>query len=360
MARIRSSKPEWWTSAKWCRLPRDLRATYKGIWEVMCDDEGRFLADPRQVKADVWPLDDDITPKKIASWLPRIGSVNVTLEDKSKTTAIVFYDVEGVRYGFVPGFVKHQKISHKTPSKLPPLPESLRISSGMAPENIPPDREMELEVEGDVEKEKETTDDIRGRVREAFPEGYHDDLNSLLDIALAKPSERESWLRSLHAVLFDGYEFPTHDPEILGQGLREMLGAQGAPTWRKYAGFVRPLTKNDSPPAKSNEHGKIEPAIELAAGQQLEEIQKLKVRTQTSVGIKFHIPVASLEELPPAVQSAIAALGGSLTSGAQRILDAQGTERYGIILGQFTKLYAGAIATERARILSPTTAARES
>jgi hypothetical protein len=211
------------------------------------------------------------------------------------------------------------------------------------------EKEAERESEAEGESETENTDDVRGRVLTAFPAAYHDDLNSLLDIALAKPSERESWLRSLHAVLFDGYEFPSHDPEILGQGLREMLGAQGAPTWRKYAGFVRPLTKNDPPPAKSNGHGKIEPAIELAAGQQLEEIQKLKVRTQTSVGIKFHIPVASLEELPPAVQSAIAALGGSLTSGAQRILDTPG-DKYGILLSQFSKLYAGAIQAERARI----------
>lgn len=210
--------------------------------------------------------------------------------------------------------------------------------------------ETERESEAEEESETENTDDVRGRVVEAWPEGYRHDLNSLLDVALARPSERESWLRSLGAVLFDGYKFPSRDPKILGQGLREMLGAQGAPTWAKYSGFVRRLTKgDDAPPAHTNGHGKLEPAIELAAGQQLEEIQKLKVRTQTSVGIKFHIPVASLEELPPAVQSAIAALGGSLTSGAQRILDVP-PDKYGILLSQFTKLYAGAIQTERARI----------
>jgi hypothetical protein len=89
--------------------------------------------------------------------------------------------------------------------------------------------------------------------------------------------------------------------------------------------------------------------VKLAAAQQLEEIQKLKVRSQTAHGIRYSIPVSKLEELPPAVKSAIAALGGSLTSGAQRIIDCPG-DKYSILLGQFQTLYAGAIQTERARI----------
>jgi hypothetical protein len=156
MGRIRTSKPEWWKSAKWCRLSRDVRSTYKGIWEVMCDDEGRFLADPRQVKADVWPLDDDITPKKLAAWLPKLADVMVTTPDGVKSPAVIFYEVDGVRYGFLPGFVKHQKISHPTPSKLPKppsiykedigsdsgeFPESLANDSGAAPENLRPDKD---------------------------------------------------------------------------------------------------------------------------------------------------------------------------------------------------------------------------
>lgn len=198
-----------------------------------------------------------------------------------------------------------------------------------------------------------TTDDYtRARAREALPEKYRPDLDSLLDTALSKATERESWVRSLHAVLFDGYEFPSRDPEHLGQGLREMLGTPGAPTWRKYAGFVRKLTEKPGP-QNSGKRGPsrngVEPAIELAAGQQLEEIQKLRVQTQTQLGIKYHIPKQSLEELPTAVRAAIAALGGSLTSGAQRIIDTP-TDKYGILLAQFTKLYAGAIQTERTKM----------
>lgn len=154
MARIRSSKPEWWKSAKWCRLSRDIRSTYKGIWEVMCDDEGRFLADPRQVKADVWPLDDDITPKKLASWLPKLATVTVTLPD-GRVPAVQFYEVEGIKYGFLPGFVKHQKISHPTPSKLPAPPEILASNSGNAPEILRPEEERDLDKDRDKDLERD-------------------------------------------------------------------------------------------------------------------------------------------------------------------------------------------------------------
>lgn len=206
------------------------------------------------------------------------------------------------------------------------------------------------ETETETEREKETehaTTDIRARVREALPDKYRQDLDSLLDIALGKASERESWLRSLHAVLFDGYEFPTRNIEFLGQGLREMLGTPGAPTWRKYAGFVRRLQVGDAPATKAN--GKVEPAIELAAGEQLAEIRNLAIGVQTLQGTKWQIPKGALEELPTAVRTAIAALGGSLTSGAQRVVDTP-SDKYGILLSQFTKLYAGAIQVERGKI----------
>jgi hypothetical protein len=210
-----------------------------------------------------------------------------------------------------------------------------------------PETEREAEAEGESETEK--TDDIRKRVREALPEKYRTDLDSLLDTGLGKPTERESWLRSLHAVLFDGYEFPSRDPEILGQGLREMLGTQGAPTWQKYSGFVRRLTRGESPPPTRANGSRIDPAIELAAGKQLEEIIKLGVRVQSAIGVGYQIPPSKLQELPAAVKSAIAALGGSLASGAQRILDTP-PDKYGILLSQFAKLYAGAISVESARV----------
>lgn len=156
MARIRSSKPEWWSKPKWCAIPRDIRSTYKGIWEVMADDQGRFHADVRVIKGQVWPLDDDITMKKIEKWLEVLSQVTVGIGRK-RLPAVVLYVVAGVRYGFLPGFVKHQKISHPTPSKLPPPPEPLASDSGETPERFGPD----VDVDGDIEGIRKTSTTAR-------------------------------------------------------------------------------------------------------------------------------------------------------------------------------------------------------
>lgn len=167
MARIRSSKPEWWSKAKWCAIPRDIRSTYKGIWEVMADDQGRFQADLRLIKGSVWPLDDDITLKKIEKWLPVLVGVPVTVDHK-RYPAILLYVVDGVRYGFLPGFVKHQKISHPTPSKLPPPPESFAINSGGTPERLRPDVDVDVDLDRDLDGRTATT--ARTRAEEPLDE----------------------------------------------------------------------------------------------------------------------------------------------------------------------------------------------
>lgn len=151
MARIRSAKPDWWQKEKWCALPRDVRFTYKGIWEVMADDEGRFQADTRLVKAQVWPLDDDITPKKLEQWLAQLERVMVTRTDGTKVPAVQLYTVDGVRYGYLAGFEKHQKISHRTPSKLPSPPEPFRSHSGNDPESFSPDTDKDFDKDGDTD-----------------------------------------------------------------------------------------------------------------------------------------------------------------------------------------------------------------
>lgn len=160
MARIRSAKPDFWTDPLISSLPRLVRWTFKGLWEVCADDEGRFLADARVIKGQLWPLDDDISAKKIESFL-------ATLADKQR---ILLYVVSGVRYGVVVHFLKHQKISHPTKSKLPDppdnpndgggngsrvSPEGPRSDSGAPPERFRPDRDVDLDRDVDVDVEKD-------------------------------------------------------------------------------------------------------------------------------------------------------------------------------------------------------------
>jgi hypothetical protein len=126
MARIRSAKPEFWTDPVMCSLPRDVRFTFKGLWEVSADDYGRFLADARMVKSQVWPLDDDITTKKVDGWLTILASLG----------RIQLYEVHGVRYGAIVNWSKHQRVSHPSPSRFPTPPDDFRNDSGAIPETL--------------------------------------------------------------------------------------------------------------------------------------------------------------------------------------------------------------------------------
>lgn len=127
MARIRSAKPDFWTDPLMCSLPRDIRFTYKGLWEVCADDDGRFLADSRVVKGAVWSMDDDISLKKIEKWLLELARVG----------RIQLYVVLGVRYGFIRSWQKHQRVSHPSPSRYPVPP--IAEDSGAIPETLASD-----------------------------------------------------------------------------------------------------------------------------------------------------------------------------------------------------------------------------
>lgn len=111
MARIRSIKPEFFTSIPVGGVSRDARLMFVGLWTNV-DDDGRWVDDPRLVKAAVFPLDDDLTPVEIDRLLDE-------LDAKGR---IVRYEVCGRAYLQVCGWREHQKIDRRTPSKYPPPP----------------------------------------------------------------------------------------------------------------------------------------------------------------------------------------------------------------------------------------------
>lgn len=113
MARIRSIKPEFFTSLDVARLPMRARLTWIGLW-TMLDDEGRGDDDARLVRAAVWPLDDDITT----------ADVEADLAALAEAGHLVRYSVDGRRFLAVPTFTDHQHPNRPKPSKYPAPPVS--------------------------------------------------------------------------------------------------------------------------------------------------------------------------------------------------------------------------------------------
>ena len=108
MARIRTIKPEFFTSLTIGRLSAQVRLTFVGLW-TYCDDEGRGVDDPRLIKAAIWPLDESVKPRGLEEWLTNLAAAGL----------IQRYEADGRRYLAVVGWKEHQRIDHPRPSIFP-------------------------------------------------------------------------------------------------------------------------------------------------------------------------------------------------------------------------------------------------
>jgi hypothetical protein len=128
MARIRSIKPEFWTSQQIVECSTNARLLFIGLWNF-CDDNGIHPAEPRRLKMEIFP-GDDFMVEQITGWIGELLKVGLLRE----------YETEGQRYWLVTGWKKHQKIdkpSYKHP--LPPATDSAK-AQGEIDEHSPNDR----------------------------------------------------------------------------------------------------------------------------------------------------------------------------------------------------------------------------
>ncbi len=115
MARIRTIKPDFFQSEDVAELSYRSRLTWIGLWTHV-DDEGRCKANPRLIKGALWPLEDDVTAKHVRQ----------DLDELQANGKLVIYPVDGEDYLQILNWLKHQKISRPTPSKLPEMPRDFQ------------------------------------------------------------------------------------------------------------------------------------------------------------------------------------------------------------------------------------------
>lgn len=106
MARIRTIKPEFWSSEQIMDCSTNARLLFIGLWNF-CDDGGNHPASARTIKAEIFPGDD------IAS-----ADIQRMLDELSSNHLIVRYIAENKEFYHVTGW-KHQKID-KPSYKYPP------------------------------------------------------------------------------------------------------------------------------------------------------------------------------------------------------------------------------------------------
>lgn len=106
MARIRTVKPEFWTSAQVMECSPMARLLFIGMWNF-ADDAGRMAYSPKTLKAQIYPS-DDITVDDVARLVAEL----------STNFLIFIYNIENKDYLQVTGWT-HQKIDKPKASKLP-------------------------------------------------------------------------------------------------------------------------------------------------------------------------------------------------------------------------------------------------
>ena len=127
MARIRTIKPEFWSSEQVMENRPLARLLFIGLWNF-CDDGGNHPLAPRTIKALVFP-GDDITTEAVSELLRDLEGTGLTRS----------YTVDGKQYLHVNGW-KHQKIEKRT-FKYPKPPQPVVDDKGDGADAAPTDQQ---------------------------------------------------------------------------------------------------------------------------------------------------------------------------------------------------------------------------
>lgn len=120
MARIRSIKPDFWTSEQVVDCSPLARLMFIGLLNF-CDDAGIHPANERRIKMSVFP-GDDIDHATIRRLIDELAGVGL----------IELYEVENVEYLLVTGFAKHQRVEKPSYKHPKPVGSQQKIASKSA------------------------------------------------------------------------------------------------------------------------------------------------------------------------------------------------------------------------------------
>lgn len=142
MARIRTVKPEFWTSEQVLRCSRDARLFFIGLWNF-CDDGGRHPLKIRNLLIKIFPGDEDIGENDIRRMV----------DELFRNRLISAFEANGDIYLQVTGW-SHQKIdrpSYRHPKSGTPV---LRLPFD---EGHPPEGRKEVGKDGSIDPSSSPT-----------------------------------------------------------------------------------------------------------------------------------------------------------------------------------------------------------
>lgn len=119
VARYRTVKPETFSDEKLAEVCREARYLFIGLW-CFVDDMGRKAYVPKRIQLEVFPADQDLTPKQIDKWARELERVEL----------IKLYKIGRSEYLWIPHFLRHQRIDRPSHSDVPAHPDDPDPSCG--------------------------------------------------------------------------------------------------------------------------------------------------------------------------------------------------------------------------------------
>lgn len=141
MSRIRTIKPEFWTSEQVMECSPLARLLFIGLWNF-CDDQGVHPASPKTIKAELFPA-DDISSQQVKDMLSELISNDLLAE----------FEAASKRYLYVTGW-HHQLIKNPSAPKYPNPPATPALPQPYSSPvvGVPPVREGKG-IEGNIKEE---------------------------------------------------------------------------------------------------------------------------------------------------------------------------------------------------------------
>jgi hypothetical protein len=143
--RIRSIKPDFFTSETIARLDKSARLTFIGLWTYV-DDNGVGVLNEMLISAALYPLD---------SPHDALADLHEDLRSLSGESLVTLFEASGKRYISINSWSEHQKVSHPRNARYPRpsdcdhrlltseygnTPEDFRSHSGDLPERLRPEQ----------------------------------------------------------------------------------------------------------------------------------------------------------------------------------------------------------------------------
>lgn len=170
MARIRTVKPEFWSSEQIMECSPTARLMFIGLWNF-CDDAGNHSASLKTIKAEIFPGDD-------------IDSENIRrlLDELSSNGLIVFYSSENKDFLHVTGW-HHQKIDKPSFKHPPYKPEKSKTIRRTVDDQSPPEGSLKEgkgeEGKGEECEGNQSPGDLLGD--DTTPDSPPNEIQTILD-----------------------------------------------------------------------------------------------------------------------------------------------------------------------------------